>query len=88
MPDKNLDAEKKLRQLGKRVRQGLAKLHPVTDQQMGRVREAVRQRWEQTQKSRAKTQSPEATSTARCEPKHSRGQQQSKSQSHDHGHSQ
>ena len=95
MADDNTRAVRALRALARRVEHGLTKLHPVTEQQLAKVREAVRQQWEQTHPARAQAQSPETPRRAR-----SKGQQQPQaktedhSQSHDtshshgHGHSQ
>ena len=46
MSDENSQAESDLQQLGKRVRSGWAKLHPVMPRHLEVVREAVRKQWE------------------------------------------
>ena len=83
MADESLKAAEALRKLGQRVQHGLTKLHPVTDQQMAKVREAVRQHWKQTHPAQDQSQEAQAKSAVRP----TKGQQRSKSQSHDHGHS-
>ena len=85
MADDSIQAAEALRKLGQRVQHGLTKLHPVTDRQMAKVREAVRQHWEQTHPAQEQGQTSHISSPAREKTKR---QQQSKSQSHDHGHSQ
>lgn len=85
MADENIKAAQALRKLGQRVQHGLTKLHPVTDRQMAKVREAVRQQWEQTHPGQEQSQSARTASATRQKTKR---QQQSKSRSHDHGHSQ
>ena len=49
MPEQNTDAEAKLKKLGQRLRQGWAKQHPVPQQSIDTVRDAVRQEWEREQ---------------------------------------
>ena len=56
-------AEEKLRTLGQHVRQGWAKLHPVTDKEMRAVDAALEKQWQQTYpadatKAQAATASP------------------------------
>ena len=84
MPDKKTKAAQALRKLGRQVQDGLTRLHPVTDQQMAKVREAVRQQWEQTHPAQDKSQTSQTASTTRPKTK---TKQQDKSKSHDHGHS-
>ncbi len=90
MSDEKTKAERALRALGRRVQHGLTKLEPVSEQHLAKVREAVRQQWEQTHPAQAQTESSQTVSPAQ---KKTKGQQrqQSQSQSHnesqDHGHS-
>ena len=46
MRDPDRQAERDLRLLGKRVRRGWAKLHPLMAKELETVREVVRQQWE------------------------------------------
>ena len=84
MAEENIKATEALRKLGHRVQHGLTKLHPVTDQQMAKIREAVRQQWKQSHT--ASEQSQISTTVPTVQQKTKR-QQQDKSKSHDHGHS-
>lgn len=84
MSEKKTKAAQALRKLGRQVQHGLTRLHPVTDQQMAKVREAIRQQWEQTHPAQDKSQSSQIVSTTRPKTK---TKQQDKSKSHDHGHS-
>ena len=90
MSDELHQAEEKLRQLGRRVRAGLARLHPPTEQQMTKVREALRQQWEQTHREQPQTTASRSQSTAQAQTqlkKKSKSQTKSKDQSESHGHS-
>ena len=51
MPDQNTDAAAKLQKLGQRLRQGFARQHPVPQQSLDTVRDAVRQEWEREQEA-------------------------------------
>jgi hypothetical protein len=51
MPNKNTDADSAIHKLGKRLREGWAKKHPVPDQSIETVRNTVRQDWEQEQEA-------------------------------------
>jgi len=82
MADDKTKAEKALRKLGQYFHRGLPKLHPMTDQQMSKVRDAVRQQWEQTHKGQAQNSASLTSSPSRSKTKQ---QQQTKSQSEDHG---
>jgi hypothetical protein len=46
MPERRINAEKALEQLGKRVRVGWARLHPVMPNELAVVHEVVRKQWE------------------------------------------
>ena len=50
MPDELSDAEAKLKQLAERLRQGWAVRHPVSEETVAAVRQAVKQQWEQQKK--------------------------------------
>ncbi len=50
MPDDESNAEASLRKLGRRLHQGWERLQPVTQNELEKVREAVRKQWEQEQK--------------------------------------
>ncbi len=52
MPNQNTDAELALRKLGERLRAGWVKKHPVPEQSLKTVREAVRGQWEREQVER------------------------------------
>ena len=93
MADQNKQVREKLRKLGRRVQQGWAKLHPVSEKQLAKVREAVMRQWDQTHPAHAKTEhldQAEATSQRRkrqTQGSKQRRAQQDRSQSHDEGHS-
>ena len=95
MSDEHRQAEAKLRKLGQRVRQGWAKLYPVSEQQLAKVRAAVRQQWEQTHAGQGKSKEQEAGHPAHGTKAHSsqhthrnksRRQEKSPSRDHDQGH--
>ena len=50
MPERLTPLENKLRKFSERLHRGWAKLHPVTEQQLDVVRQAVRQQWAQEQR--------------------------------------
>ena len=49
MPNQTADDEAKLRKLGKRLREGFTKKHPVSEKSIETVRNAVREQWEKEQ---------------------------------------
>ena len=49
MPGNETEAERKLRTLSKRLKQGWAEMYPVPKKAMEQVRNAVREQWEQEQ---------------------------------------
>jgi len=55
MPDQSTDAAAKLRKLGQRLRQGFARRHPVPEQSIQTVKDAVRQQWEREQVATRRT---------------------------------
>jgi hypothetical protein len=64
MPNQNTDAESALKKLGQRLRQGWAKMHPIPDQSLETVRNAVRDQWKQEQnvkREKKPTQAPPKT---------------------------
>jgi len=74
------DAERKLRQLGERVRQGWAVQQPLSKQELAAVRAVVKQQWgAQTQRGKQK-QPPRQSQTKRLT------QKQAKPHSPGHGH--
>ena len=89
-------AEEKLRTLGQRLQQGWAKLHPVTDQEMAAVNEALEKQWEQTHQADATKSQTEASPPTTSLPSQSQQEQKpdkaraqdSESQDHDHEQSQ
>jgi hypothetical protein len=89
MADHENTPEEKLRKLGRSLRQGWTKLYPVTNKEMARVREAVREHWEQTHPAQSETEEapPSSTSLAKTSRRSKTQSQSHKSQSHDHGHS-
>jgi hypothetical protein len=90
MSDEPQAAEAKLRQLGSRVRAGLARLHPPTPQQLAKIRAAVRQQWEEKQRAQAQTEgSQTASPTQKKAQRQTRqpGKSKSRDRSQDHGHS-
>jgi hypothetical protein len=54
MTDDKTKIEENLRQLGKQLRHGLAKLHPPTEENLEAVRALARRHWEQKQKEQTK----------------------------------
>ena len=76
-------AEKKLQKLGQKVRQGWAKLHPLKDQEMNAVREAMqRQAHDQGQSGKRKFAAKAKTQAASKAA--GKGQSQSKDYGHEH----
>jgi len=62
MPNQTADDEAKLRKLGKRLREGFTKKHPVSEKSIETVRNAVREEWEREQEAnRAKRTPPAGT---------------------------
>lgn len=53
MDNQERDAEAALRTLAKRLQQGWAKMHPVPENVMQRVRDAVKQQWQEQQAARS-----------------------------------
>jgi len=51
MPNEQSNAEGKLEKLGKRLRRGAAKLHPVTEKEIKAVREALFRQHQEERKS-------------------------------------
>ena len=49
MPANETEAERKLRTLSKRLKQGWAEIYPVPETAMKKVRDAVREQWEKEQ---------------------------------------
>ena len=88
MNDDKARAVRALRLLGRRVRHGLPKLAPVSEQHLAKVRAAVREQWQAKQQSLNQTEGHSAESSASAA-KRSQTQKKTKSQSksHDHGHS-
>jgi len=74
MPAKRSEAERKLGQLAEHLRKGWKKLHPVEEDHLKKVRDAIQQEWEKEQAEIHRSNDP--------------GQQKSTSheQEHDHGH--
>lgn len=74
------DAERKLRQLGERVRQGWAVQHPLSESELAAVRAVVKQQWGAQAKRGKQKQPPRQSQTKRLT------QKQAKPRSHGHGH--
>lgn len=51
MPNENKDADGALRKFGQRLRQGWAKEHPTPERSIEKVKETVREQWEQQRKT-------------------------------------
>ena len=67
MPKQNTDPERALEKLGQRVRAGFAKEHPA--QSLDTVRDAVREQYEQEQRTRRATKSaPDTAKTKQRQP--------------------
>jgi hypothetical protein len=71
MPKKANQAKEKLETLAEHLRRGWKKLHPVKDELLEKVREAVRKQWDQEQ-------------SAKREKTKSRTKRKSKDQGHDY----
>ncbi len=84
MAEENRKAVEALRVLARRVEHGLQRLHPVTDRQLAKVREAVREEWSKRHKGQEQAKSPRSLQKSQ---KKQKGKQHDKSKSHDHGHS-
>ena len=72
MPAKRSEAERKLGQLAEHLREGWKKLHPVTEDHLKKVRDAIQQEWEKEQAEAHRRQDP--------------SEQKSKSHEHDQEH--
>ena len=86
MATKPNQAAKLLTTLGEHARQGMAKLHPVSEKQLAAVRAAVAAQWQQEQAGKVGVK---AQSKPRKIARQQTGQAKSasKSKSRDHGHS-
>jgi hypothetical protein len=84
MAEGNLKAAEALRKLARRVEHGLQRLHPVTDRQLAKVREAVRAEWSKRHKGQEQEKSSQTLQGSQEKEKR---KQHDKSKSHDHGHS-
>lgn len=92
MSDDNTRAAAKLRKLGEKVREGWARLHPVSEKQLAAVRAAVRQQWQQEHGSKSRVQSQRTAKQTQAAQDQTSAQAESKktkrqSRSKDHGHS-
>ena len=94
MPEKKQTAEQKLRSLGKDLRAGWQRLHPVTNKELARVRDLVSEQWKKRQeKEKAQGKKETAEKEQKLETEKLRKspeakQKKSTSRSRDHGHSQ
>lgn len=84
MSDETTKAKRALRRLGQRTQQGLTRLRPLDHRHVTKVREAVRQQWEQKQQAQTEAAKPATRSQSHSQTKR---QLKSKDQSQDHGHS-
>jgi len=90
-------AEAKLRNLEKRLSQGLEELHPAREKHLEKVREIVRQEWEKEhnkslvqgempEQDKSKTQSEKSAQETREEPSQDKdSHSHDQDQGHDHG---
>jgi len=93
MAEEETPFERGLRRLGERLRIGLAKRHPVSEERLKAVRALVRKQWEQEQKQREggiKDQGPhkaDKDQQKQTKSSQSKGQTKSapKNKSHDKG---
>lgn len=74
------DAERKLRQLGERVRQGWAVQQPLSERELAAVRAVVKQQWARQSKRAKGARPPRQSQTKR------HTQRPAKSRGHGHGH--
>ena len=82
--------ESNLRQLGQRLRTGMADRHPVPEKRLEAVRELARKRWAQEQEQRAggtKSQGNEARDAKQGKPAQEQIKPAPKSKDKDWGHS-
>lgn len=86
-----ISSEEKLRKLGEQVRKGLVRKHPITQQELAKVRAAARAKWEKEQEKRkamAKKREELRQEKAREEEKKEQARKRNqRSQSDDQGHS-
>jgi hypothetical protein len=69
MPNHKPDAERALHKLGKRLREGWAQKHPIPEQSLETVRNAVREEWVQEQTAeRERKPAPDAAKDQQREP--------------------
>ena len=69
MPDENTDAAAKLKKLGERIRDGIAKRHPIASKSLDTIRQTVREEWQREQAiKRAKPTAPDVSKTRKPEP--------------------
>lgn len=90
MAEQESEFEQNLRRIGRRLRAGLAKQHPVTEERLAPVRQVARQQWERKQQ-RLKNQ-PGGKAAKQTPPAPSKDAARSPNrkqpdQDQDHGHS-
>lgn len=84
MPEHESEFEKNLREVGRRLRAGLARRHPVTEQRLAAVREVVRRQWElKQQRAQDEARKPPLS---RGKPRGPSEQDNSKNKNHGHEH--
>ena len=49
MPEKITDAAAELKKLGERIRDGIAKRHPIASKSLDTIRQTVREEWQREQ---------------------------------------
>lgn len=54
MPDDNHEAEKKLKKLGDRIREGFARENPIPQRSVETTRAAIRDEWERSRASKSR----------------------------------
>ena len=87
-----LSARERLRRLAEQLRKQLARKHPITQQELDRVRSAARERWEKDKDKRAaKARKEEKRRVEKAREEERQKEEERKrrqqSQSHDQGHS-
>jgi len=89
MAEEKNDIEAKLNRLGEAFRRGIERLEPVTESQLGPVREAIRKKWETDhagKKETAAEEKPAESPTADQDEATRNAEELRKSKRHGHSH--
>lgn len=91
MSDPQSNAEDSLRKLGQRLRRGWERTRPVTQEEMEKVRQAVREQWEQ-EHAQDRLEAPaehspgEESEQSQEQEQRRKAQERSRDQDHDQSH--